>query len=594
MNPPAHSHRMLRRVAALTLAAVTIAACGSDDGGDETDDADAATDDGAATGTATDDGDTSTGTEADAGDAPRGGTALVAMTQEPGLMNPLFNVEGGTDLALGAVLEPLMVPRADGTYEPVLVEEVPTVENGLVSEDGLEVTLPLREDITWSDGEPFTADDLVFTFDVIRDEGSATVATPAFDPVESVTAEDDHTVVVSMSDVNPQYQDLFEVVLPEHRFDDTAVGGDHELARLPLGTGPFVFADWQAGDHLSLEANPDYWRDPELPLLDGITFQMTPDRDAAIASFVNGDYDSIWFLQSGDLPVIADAIDSGAPLVLDEVPLDLPEWLWLNHSDGGDLDTPHPVLGDPSVREAIDHAIDRGAIIDSVLGGFGSEIGSIMYRSWAEHPIEPTPFDPDEARRILDEAGWVESDGVREKDGVRAEIQLSTISGSQTRELYQQIIQENLQDVGIGVTIENFQSAPIFGSFADGGMLATGDFDTMISLDGFRTVDPSWFLRVFTTGSIPSDDNPSGFTYSHWSNEEFDQLVADAASTLDEDERADLYAQAAEIFHDDRVALPLYASTAGYVYNERLGGVDTSYWMGMWQNPSVAEWHLTG
>lgn len=522
-----------------------------------------------------------------------GDTAVFALLQEPDLMNPLFAIEGGADLSAGMVTEPLLEPKSDGTYEPMLATEVPTVENGGVSEDGLTVTFQLREGVTWSDGEPLTTEDLEFTYDVIRDPKSTTVAQPAFDAVKSVEATDEHTLVVRMSEVNPQYPDLFSTILPAHRFDSTVVTNRDPLAQLPLGTGPFEFTEWQSGDHISLTANDDYWRDPELPKLDGITWKITPDRESAITSLVRGEFDSLWWLLSGDLEVLNEQSAAGAVEVESADHAGLPEYLWLNHSDPDDPSKPHPVLGDPAMREAIDLAIDRESIIDTVLDGHATQEMGLVNAGQYACDYTPPAFDPDEAERILDDAGWVRGDdGVRVKDGVRASLTYATITGSQSRELYQQMVQEDLADIGIEVKIANADTNVIFAGYEEDGMLARGDYDIMMSLDGLRVPDPSEFVQLFTSAAIPGPDNPAGFTYSHWSDPEFDEVANQAATSIDVEERKRLYQQACDIFDRENVALPLYASEDAYAWNSRLSGVEADAWAGMWQSSSVAEWEL--
>lgn len=531
----------------------------------------------------------------DAADSPRsGGTAVLAMLQEPGSMNPLFNTEGASSLAIGPVLEPLFVAKADGSYQPVLAAEVPTVDNGGVSADGLTVTYELKPDIKWSDGKPLTAADLAFTFDVIKNPKSTTVATPAYAAVKKVKVEDERTVVVTMSKVNPLYLDLFNVILPKHGFESSAVTNSHELARLPLGSGPFVFTDWQSGDTLTMKKNPKYWRDPTLPRLDGITWKMASDRETAITSFAKGDYDSIWWLLTGDIEALQKEIKRGAPIKVDKArTAGLTEWLWLNHSDPKNPKKPHPVLGDLAVRKAIDLAIDRKSIIDTVLKGNGTLAGGLVSVGKNACTVPVTEFDPAEAKRVLDQAGWkVGADGVREKNGVKASLNFTTIAGSQQRELYQQIIRGNLDDVGIKVTIKNAESSIIFSGYNDGGTLATGDYDMMMSLDGLRTPDPSQFVGYFTKSAIPSKANPSGFTYTHWSDPDFDAAATAAAGSLDPAKAKSQYATACKVFHDERVSIPIFASVDAYGYSSRLGGTDIGYWSGMWQNPSWANWYL--
>ncbi len=528
------------------------------------------------------------------GSAEHGGTAVLAMVQESGGMNELFHDQSGAFIGGQAawVVEPLFIARPDGTYEPLLAAEVPSVENGGVSKDGLTVTLKLRDDITWSDGEPLTAKDLVFTWDVFQDPGSTALVPVVYEAVESVTAVDDLTVEVNLKEPTPAYLELYKHILPAHEFDSTTVTAEHEQATLPLGTGPFVFDEFKAGDEITLKRNEDYWRDPDLPYLDGITLKIVPELEVATSAFLEGQYDSVFFFTTGDLAELQSAQEAGAPIEVETQKTDSwVEWLFLNHSTSGDPDVPHPVLGDPAVREAIDAGIDRQAVIDEVLGGFGTIVGSPIYSGAYDVDIPAEEFDPDHAKEVLDEAGWEPgSDGIRVKDGVRASLEFQTVTGDHTRELYQQIIQQNLQEVGIEMEIKNAPSNTIFGGYSEGGTLATGNYDTSMSRDG-NYVDPAEWMAAFTCDAIPSQEKPNGETLGHYCNPEFDALAKQAASSMDSTQRAELYSQMAQIFHDDRVAIPIYSSTWGWAWNQRLQGVSADYWSGIW--PSVAEWYLT-
>ncbi|MFT4039652.1 MAG: peptide ABC transporter substrate-binding protein [Thermomicrobiales bacterium] len=528
----------------------------------------------------------------EAGEPAPGGTAVIALVQEPGQMNPFFNVQSGSFLSTLAV-DPLFVPDASGAYLPVLAAEVPTLKNGGISEDFLTITYKLRDGVTWSDGEPFTADDVVFSFEIYKNPESTTALGSAYELIESVTALDPLTVEVRMSGINPGYLTLWDSegpVQPKHLFESSAVTQEHPLARLPVGTGPFVFANWKTGDEITLVRNDNY-RDPERPYLDGVTIKITPEKETAIASFIAGEFDTIYFITTGDLPAVSGAQESGDGVVvaLQEGPSHV-EWLWLNLSDNGDLAKPHPVLGDPAIREAMDHGIDRQTIIDEVLGGFGYQVGSFIYAGWAAVDIPAAAYDPALASSNLDAAGWVMgSDGVREKDGVRASLRYQTIAGDQTRELYQQVVQQNLKDIGIELTIENVPSNTIFGSWEEGGIFMRGNYDILMSRAGYF-VDPAEWANDFTSSQIPSDESPGGFNRVRYQSDAFDAAVTEAAQTLDQTVRGAAYTRAAEQFAADRPSLPLYSSAWGWTWNARLKGVDTGYWEGMW--PSSAGWYV--
>lgn len=531
---------------------------------------------------------------ADAQDAQPtpGGRIVVGLIQEPGQLNEFFNGQSGSFIS-AFTSEPLFVPNAEGAYEPVLAAEVPTLENDGISADFLTITYKLREGVTWSDGTPFTAEDVAFTVEVYKDPGSTPNVAAAYDAIESAAVVDPVTVAVTMSTINPGYLDLFQQVLPKHKFESTAVNLEHEQARIPLGTGPFVITDWKTGDQITYEPNPNY-REEGKPYLEGITVKVTPEKEAAIAAFVNGDLDYLYFVVTGDLPELVDAQEESGNVVVnvsqDGASI---EWLWLNLGTEGDPATPHPVLGDPAVREAIDVAIDRQAIIDEILGGFGLLEGSFIFAGWAASPRPIATFDPEAAKSILDAAGWVPGDGgVREKNGVRASLRYQCIAGDLTRELYQQLIQQNLMDVGIETTIENVPSNTIFGSYQEGGLFARGNYDLVMSRDGYL-FDPVDWVALFTTDQIPSEAEPNRFTYSFYSNPEFDALAAEAAATLDQAVRGPIYEQLVEIFLRDRPALPLYQSAKADAFGSRVQGARNDYFDPRGTLYSSADWFVT-
>ncbi|MGH2558916.1 MAG: ABC transporter substrate-binding protein [Thermomicrobiales bacterium] len=527
----------------------------------------------------------------ESGQPTAGGTIVMGLIQEPGQLNDFFNGQSGSFLSVLAV-EPLFVAGVDGEYLPVLTSEVPTLENGGISADFLTVTYRLIDGLTWSDGEPFTAEDIKFTFDVYKDPGSTPAIPGYYDLIESVTVVDPLTAQVKMTQINVAYLDLWQHVLPRHKFESTAVTQEHEQALTPLGTGPFVIAEWRTGDEIVLARNENY-REAGKPYLDGITVRVTPEKETAIASFVNGELDFIYFIVTGDLPTLTEAETSGQPVHVEVFEGGASvEWLWLNLGTEGDPATPHPVLGDLAIRQAIDMAIDRQSIIDEVLGGFGSLTGAFVFAGWAAIERPPTPYDPARAMAILDEAGWVPGDGgVREKEGVRASLRYQTIAGDLTRELYQQVVQQNLGDVGIELTIENVPSNTIFGSYEEGGILARGQYDLLMSRDGYL-VDPADWVSVFTTAEIPSEANPGGFTYSFYSNPAYDDLIAQAAATLDQAARKALYEEADAILTADKPAIQLYRSASAEAWGTRIKGISSPFFDPRGTLHTAEDWYV--
>jgi peptide/nickel transport system substrate-binding protein len=507
----------------------------------------------------------------------RGGRIVVAMDAEPDFMNRLFTIRGGSIFAYAAMTDPMFDATSDGTYVPMLAADVPTVQNGMVSRDSLTVTYKLKPNLKWSDGKPLTTDDLEFTWKVYVDPESDATGRDPYRLIESLRKVDAQTVEVKMSKPNTDYLALWEILLPKHLYESTAVKRTHATARIPVGAGPFVLTDWKAGDQMTFERNPNY-RDAGRPYLDGMTAKITPDRQVMLSAFIAGQFDYIHYLNAGDLATLEKARKDGkVQFVIDRTPTQ-PEWLWLNVSDNGVPGKPHPVLGDKIVRQAMDHAINKKAIIDQVLEGYAVEVGTQLHSGWAKVDIAPRAFDPQKANQMLDGAGWRRgADGVRTKDGVRASVRFTIGTDDPTRSLYQQLIQQNLKDVGIDVRIDNRPEPQIFALWNDGGMLTRGTFELAMSRYG-GSLNPRNSLDRFTTALIPSATNPGGRTFSHWSNPAFDAAFAEADSTVDQEARKRAYERAARIWADETPAIPLYAQIRAAAFSNKLQGPALKFW----------------
>lgn len=533
---------------------------------------------------------------ADTPDATTGGIAVVALTQEPGMLSPMFSTQSGSNLTYAFVVESLFTTLDTGERVPNLAAEVPTKENGLVSEDGLTVTYKLLEGITWSDGEAFTADDLAFTIDVTKQPETLAILDTEYSSIASYEVIDPQTIAVTFTATQPNFLNLFKQVLPKHRFDGPNIAADNPELREPTGTGPFKISEWISGDEIGFVRNENYWRTDAQPQLDGVTVKINPDLTTAVNGFTRGEFDLVFGMTAGDLDEVAEAVESGAPITLNEKPKSTGyvEWLWLNNSDKGQLGTPHPVLGDPTVREAIDLAIDREGVLNDVLGGFGTLSNSLVYAGFGGELTKTAPHDPKRAQQILEGAGWkLGSDGVREKDGVRASVKFQTISGDEVRALYQQVIQQNLKEVGIETIIENVPSNLMFGDAKDGGLLATGAHDIMMSRAG-KLPDPTEWMVEFESKRIPSGPDSSGYSYAWWSNAEYDALVATVASEMDPEARAEAVHKANKLFADERPAIPIYAAPTAWAWSTNLTGVTDDAWNGPWDTTSSVNWALAG
>ena len=525
---------------------------------------------------------------------PSGDTLTIGLFQEPDNLNPYTAVQTASRLVRSIALEGLLAADAEGNYIPELAAEVPTVENGGISEDGLTITYQLKEGVTWSDGHPLTSSDVRFTWEWIMDEANAATSTAGYDQIESIDTPDETTAVVNFSTLYAPALSLFSInnaVLPEHALAGDGNGVD--FARTPEGTGPFVISEWNSGQSIVANANPNY-REPGKPALGQVIFSIIADQQAGITQLLGGDVQALWNLDEATVT----AVEGQSGVDIQSVPSSNIEYLGLNLSMRGmaDPSMPHPVLGDPAVREAIASAIDRTPIVEDLLGGRTEAATSPIGLGWAApEGIELPAYDPAAAQALLEEAGWVDGDGdgVREKDGVRASLEISTPAGQQVRDQTEQLLQQQLAAVGIELVINNVPAATLFGSWEENGKLKRGDFDIVEDTWG-ADLDPDAFVsQLFASDQIPTEENGGeGWNFFRLQDPELDALIEEARSTLDQEERRATYAEVAQRIVDSLVYIPLYKRALINAFRTEVEGEAPNPWDEFTWN--IQDWSLGG
>jgi len=481
---------------------------------------------------------------------------VIAMYQEPESLNPYLSVQTVVNVVSTAVYESLLDVAPDGSFIPVLATEVPSIANGGLSEDGLTVTYTLREGVLWADGQPFTSRDVQFTWEAVMDDSNAVVSRAGYEDIASIETPDDLTVVITFSKLYAPALTLFEYILPAHGFGgDTAMTGA-DFNRAPFGTGPFLVTEWTSGESIVLEANPNY---REMPKVSGLIFRITPSREQSVLLLKSAEVEAVWDLIEASIP----EFEGNPDVTLWTTPSSNVEYLGLNlaqRGDPADPTQPHPILGDIRVRQAISMAIDRSVLVDDLMYGMSTVATSAIGLGWAADPsIAVPPYNPEDASALLAEAGWTDADGdgIREKDGQRLSLEITTTSGNSLRELAQQVIQEQLAAVGIELQINNVPSSTLFGNWASGGPLQRGNFD--IGMDTWGPeIDPDGFVSIlFQSSAIPTEAG-GGWNYFRINNPDLDQAIEAARSTLDLDARKQAYADVARLVNDTYAYIPLY------------------------------------
>ncbi|HEX7587332.1 MAG TPA: peptide ABC transporter substrate-binding protein [Anaerolineae bacterium] len=532
----------------------------------------------------------------------KGGTVTIALSSEPDTLNPYLASQRAAAEVHVFVIEGLLSVNEKGDFFPALAIAVPTKENGGVSADGLTITYHLKPGISWSDGQPFTCDDVKFTWQAVADPNSAAVATTGYHEIDSVSCPDPVTAVVKFKSFYAAYLVPFWTVLPRHATGDPASMTKWEYNRNPIGTGPFKISEWQTGDHITLVRSEKY-RDAAAgkPSIDSVILRFVPSREVALQ-----------LLQTGDVTVVSDVVEQNLPQLakmprvqVESAPSPRSERLLLNLGDptvdaANPIDQHHPILADSRVREALELAIDKREIVDKLLYGKGSVGTNELNTGWARCDTPPSAFNPDRARQLLDQTGWkIGSDGIRvaqnvqfAKDGTRLRLKLQGPTGDALREQVEQLIIERWKAVGVEAFIENAPTSTLLGTWASGAVARHGKFDVLIYTTGLPIADPhSQIEGYFASWNIPDANNKgAGFNYARWINETADNAIRLAGSTPDLAARRDAYCRVMAEVNHDRPMIYLYSRDAIFAYRTALQGWVTNVWKNMGWN--AADWKL--
>ena len=365
-----------------------------------------------------------------------GGSVTLIIPEEPTTLN-YFQADAAIvrQVAEATSMTGLVTIDQNGDFVPMLAEELPTLDNGGLSEDYSTVTWKLKPDLKWSDGEPVTSDDIKFTWEVLSNpDAGALTGTGGFDQIASVETPDDLTAVITYSTPYPAYLDQFAYGLfPRHATGEPADMANWEWNRQPVGAGPFVVSNWVSGQSIALERNPYYFEEGK-PYLDQLVYAIVPEPAAQTAMMLQGEAQvQLW--PSEDEAEYNSLLEGKARQVL--VPGIWNMAIDFNLSAPFDGDPgptpPHPILGDLRVRQAIASAIDYDTLVSDVLLNTVSHSTNPFAYGWYYCDLpRPFPYDPETAKSLLDEAGWVEgSDGIRvaqgaeyASDGTRLSLEL--------------------------------------------------------------------------------------------------------------------------------------------------------------------------
>ena len=383
------------------------------------------------------------------------------------------------------------------------------------SEDGMTWTVTIRDDVKFTDGEPLTAEDVAFTYNTVKASSSVN----DFTMLDNAEAVDDTTVVFHMAkpfSIWPYTMAIVGIV-PEHAYDSATYGSN------PIGSGRYILKQWDRGQQIILEANPDYYG--EQPKMKQVTI-LFMEEDAAFLAAQAGQVDVAYTSATYSDQTI-DGYTLTAYQTVDNRGINLPVTAPSVNADG--VATGNAVTSDVAVRRAINIGIDRQEMIDNVLNGYGTPAYSVCDQLPWYNPASEVEYDPEGAAKLLDDAGWVMgSDGVREKDGVKAELNILYSNGDSVRQALAADLSNQLAELGIRCTIE--------------GVGWDTAYDRALSTPlvwGWGAHTPMELYNIYYS---PADTGTA--EYSPYSNDTVDQYMDEAFASSDLEESYKLWQQA--------------------------------------------------
>jgi peptide/nickel transport system substrate-binding protein len=529
-----------------------------------------------------------------------GGPVKILLWQASTLLNPHFAVGTKDQIASRVFHEPLGSYDPDGNIVPTLAAEVPSLQNGLVAKDGLSVTWPLKKNVQWHDGKPFTADDVVFNWEYVMDPGTAAVTAGPYRDIARIDKLDSHTVKIVFKNPTPFWSSPFcgatGMIIPKHLFE--AFKGDRSREAptnlKPVGTGAFKFVDFKPGDIVRGEINPHY-HVPNRPFFDQVELKGGGDAiSAARAVLQTGEYDYAWNLQVED--DILKRLEQGGKGRVDIAATGNIEHIQLNSADPwneveGERSSPksrHPFLLDPAVRQALNLLVDRASVQEQIYGRTGLATANFLnapekFRSKNTR----FEFNIDKANQILDQAGWKRGgDGIRAKDGKKLKIVYQS-SINAPRQKNQQVVKQACAKAGIDVELKTV-TASVYFSSDPANWDTYNHFATDIQMytTTMTEPDPQRFMDQFASWEVASKANKwQGRNKTRWHSDEYDKLWKAAESEMDPVKRASLFVQMNDLVIQNVVVIPV-------VYRPRVAGIGNRMRDVVQSGWDVDDWNL--
>jgi peptide/nickel transport system substrate-binding protein len=464
------------------------------------------------------------------------------------------------------VYDTLFDLQFDGTFKPELAESWET------SEDGKVWTFKIRSGVMWHDGQPLTANDIAFTYNLYKSDENFSYLNSNTTYFESIEATDDATLVITLTEPIPnlEFQTIAMYVLPEHIFKDAPV--EFENTEM-IGSGPFKMEEYRQGEFVRLAKNADYWTDP--PKVDEVIFQTFGSQDVLVQAIKTGQVDMITEMPSTAVVGLRNdanvQVVNGpplAPFAADIIFNQMPTERCPSEEDGG-VCTGHPALLDKNVRLAMAHATDKQQLIDVLLLGLGTPGFTLVpdsFGDWFNTSLTDYALDIEAANKLLDDAGYADTDG----DGVREmpdggqplRFRLNWPSDSINAPRMAEMLGQMWGEIGMALEPQALDPDALTA-------ICCPAFDYDIMLWGWAfDPDPSYALSIMTSQEIPTGINETGY-----SNPAYDDLYNQQATELDRAKRVEIVHQMQQIVFDDVVyIIPYYEQQVQAFRKDRFKG----------------------
>jgi peptide/nickel transport system substrate-binding protein len=474
---------------------------------------------------------------------------VTALPADPSTLNPII----ATDAYAGDVNRYIFESLLD--RDPKTLELIPKLaERWEISSDHLVYTFWLRDDVFWHDGKPFTADDVIFTFERIRDpKVDAASLRNYFRDIKEIYKVDERTVRFVYA--TPYFRALTMIsgmpIVPKHIYGSGEDFNTNPANRAPLGTGPYRFVEWKTGQDITLVKNENYWG--KKYNISGIVFKVIPNTTVSFQLLKKGAVDL-----GGLMPIQWMRQTEGKSFVdkFTKHRYYLPNYSYI----GWNMRS--PLFSDRRVRRAMTMMVNRTAILEKILLGQGEIVSSVFYKfgDQADPTIEPLPYDPEEAKRLLKEAGWIDRDrdGLLEKEGRPFTFTLMSAAGSETARSISLFMREDLKKIGIEMEISQMEWAA-------------------------KLINDRRFDAIMLAWSMPLEQDPyqlwhssqiaEGSNFVGYIDPEADRLIEQARSEFDDARRNAMYREFQRIVYEAQPYTFLFMSPSLVAVAKRFGNV---------------------